>query len=78
MLFLVKKSPKFIGYLGSDFKILFNDFKTIKYSEIYDIISDEIINGKIIGWYQGRSESSPRALGNRSILVLKNYIIRKK
>jgi carbamoyltransferase len=28
-----------------------------------------IANGKIIGWYQGRSEWGPRALGNRSILV---------
>lgn len=28
-----------------------------------------IANGKIVGWYQGRSEWGPRALGNRSILV---------
>ena len=28
-----------------------------------------IANGQIIGWYQGRSEWGPRALGNRSILV---------
>ena len=26
-------------------------------------------NGKIIAWYQGRSEFGPRALGNRSILA---------
>ena len=28
-----------------------------------------IADGKIIGWYQGRSEWGPRALGNRSIVV---------
>ena len=28
-----------------------------------------IADGKIVGWYQGRSEWGPRALGNRSILV---------
>jgi carbamoyltransferase len=28
-----------------------------------------ISTGKIIGWYQGRSEYGPRALGNRSILA---------
>lgn len=27
-----------------------------------------IANGKIVGWFQGRSEFGPRALGNRSIL----------
>ena len=29
----------------------------------------EIADGKIVGWYQGRMEFGPRALGNRSILV---------
>ncbi len=28
-----------------------------------------IASGKIVGWYQGRSETGPRALGNRSILA---------
>ena len=28
-----------------------------------------IADGKIVGWYQGRSEWGPRALGNRSIVV---------
>jgi carbamoyltransferase len=29
----------------------------------------EIAQGKIVGWFQGRMESGPRALGNRSITV---------
>ena len=28
-----------------------------------------LFNGKILGWFQGRSELGPRALGNRSILA---------
>jgi carbamoyltransferase len=28
-----------------------------------------IADGKIVGWFQGRMEAGPRALGNRSILV---------
>ncbi len=27
------------------------------------------MDGKVIGWFQGRMEWGPRALGNRSILV---------
>ena len=26
------------------------------------------LNGKVVGWFQGRMEWGPRALGNRSIL----------
>jgi len=35
---------------------------------IYDEASDLLKEGKIIGWFQGKSEFGPRALGNRSIL----------
>lgn len=31
--------------------------------------ADAIADGKIIGWFQGRLEMGPRALGNRSILA---------
>lgn len=30
---------------------------------------DDILAGKVIGWYQGRFEWGPRALGNRSIMA---------
>lgn len=45
--------------------------------------ADDLINGKIIGWFQGTSESGPRALGHRSILCradrsgVKNYLNEK-
>ncbi len=35
----------------------------------YKVIAQSIADGKIVGWYQGKSESGNRALGNRSILA---------
>jgi carbamoyltransferase len=32
-------------------------------------VARDIAEGKIVGWFQGRTEWGPRALGNRSILV---------
>lgn len=32
-------------------------------------VASEITNGNVIGWFQGRAEYGPRALGNRSILA---------
>ena len=37
--------------------------------ELFSIVANEIAEGAIIGWYQGKSESGNRALGNRSILA---------
>jgi carbamoyltransferase len=36
--------------------------------ELYSTVASALANGKIIGWFQGRMEWGPRALGNRSIL----------
>ncbi len=35
---------------------------------LVDRVADEISQGKVIGWFQGRMEFGPRALGSRSIL----------
>lgn len=35
---------------------------------LYDQVSSLLANGKVVGWFQGRMEFGPRALGNRSIL----------
>jgi carbamoyltransferase len=32
-------------------------------------VSDQLIKGKIIGWFEGKAEFGPRALGHRSILA---------
>jgi carbamoyltransferase len=37
-------------------------------SQIYSLAVTNLIEEKIIGWFHGRSEFGPRALGNRSIL----------
>jgi carbamoyltransferase len=37
--------------------------------EMLSRVAERLMNGKVIGWYQGRFEWGPRALGNRSILA---------
>lgn len=37
--------------------------------DLYDLISNQLINEKIVGWFKGRMEWGPRSLGNRSILA---------
>lgn len=47
--------------------------------DLYTIVTDRIMNGEIVGWFQGRMEFGPRALGNRSILGdAKNPLMQKK
>jgi carbamoyltransferase len=36
--------------------------------QMLDVVSDAILAGKVVGWFQGRMEFGPRALGGRSIL----------
>jgi carbamoyltransferase len=36
--------------------------------ELFDRVAEELASGKIVGWFQGRMEFGPRALGGRSIL----------
>lgn len=38
-------------------------------SELMRRTAEIIVEGKILGWYQGRAEWGPRALGNRSIVA---------
>jgi carbamoyltransferase len=37
--------------------------------ELVEVAAELIASGLVMGWYQGRSEWGPRALGNRSILA---------
>jgi hypothetical protein len=37
-------------------------------TDLLDRLSDELAGGKVIGWFQGRMEFGPRALGGRSII----------
>ena len=73
-----RNKPMFSGSLGSKYdnekivKILSHyklSYKYYKDKDLFDIVTDCIVNGGVIGWFQGRAEFGPRALGNRSILV---------
>ena len=66
------------GALGSKFSDdeikKFLDDNQISYRKVdddllFDLVSDCIINAGVIGWFQGRAEFGPRALGHRSILT---------
>lgn len=41
----------------------------IEFDDLSVFISGKIADGKIVGWFQGRMEFGPRALGNRSIFA---------
>ncbi len=48
------------------------DFSVTHYdslAELCDAVAERLVAGQIIGWFQGRMEFGPRALGNRSILA---------
>lgn len=42
--------------------------KVDEYGELCDRVSELLADGNVVGWFQGRMEFGPRALGNRSIL----------
>src|SRR5206468_2701007 len=63
----------FLGhpYREKDVELALSQFR--EYLIVADLdlekLAGQILNGEIIGWYQGGSEFGPRALGNRSILA---------
>ncbi len=65
------------SYLGTEFsqdeiekelRTAGANFQTLKYDELIDKTANLLSNEKAIGWFQGRMEFGPRALGGRSIL----------
>jgi len=65
------------SYLGAEYnqeeierqlKAAGANFETFKYEELIDRTTKYLSNEKAIGWFQGRMEFGPRALGARSIL----------
>ncbi|MDR3088519.1 MAG: hypothetical protein LBU39_01705 [Desulfobulbaceae bacterium] len=45
------------------------DYKQLPDHDLFTEITKLLRRGAVVGWYQGRSEWGPRALGNRSILA---------
>ncbi len=58
----------------------FKDYKISKPDHLEQEVAEILKNEKIVAWFQGRSESGPRALGHRSLLAsvdrkdLKSYL----
>ena len=44
-------------------------YQKLERGPMLDTVSDRIAKGDVVGWFQGRMEWGPRALGNRSILA---------
>ncbi|MBL6786256.1 MAG: carbamoyltransferase [Candidatus Pelagibacter bacterium] len=66
------------SYLGPKFndeeifkslKSLRANFKKLSYNELIKETANNLANSKTVGWFQGRMEFGPRALGGRSILA---------
>ena len=43
-------------------------YERLDEKELVDHVAKDLAEGKVVGWYQGRMEFGPRALGGRSIL----------
>lgn len=44
-------------------------YKKLPDAELYDYVANRLVNAGVVGWFSGRSEFGPRALGGRSILA---------
>ncbi|MGA9544285.1 MAG: carbamoyltransferase C-terminal domain-containing protein, partial [Candidatus Sulfotelmatobacter sp.] len=66
------------SYLGPEFsdsriesslKTAGLDYRKLERTPLLEAVAEQIAAGNVIGWFQGRMEWGPRALGNRSILA---------
>jgi carbamoyltransferase len=45
------------------------DYRRLEDDELYEVVANKLIEPGVVGWYNGRAEFGPRALGARSILA---------
>jgi carbamoyltransferase len=66
------------GYFGSQFsneeiiEVLESqhiNYEKLEGKDLYNKVTDCLINAGVVGWFQGRAEFGPRALGHRSIIA---------
>ena len=71
--FVMKNSylgPEFSdARIESDLKKAKLLYRKLEREPLLDSVAEKIAAGKVVGWFQGRMEWGPRALGNRSILA---------
>ncbi len=70
-----KIEPMKHSYLGPEFsdkeiqrELVTSGFAFSYENDICEIVAELLSRGNVVGWFQGRMEWGPRALGNRSIL----------
>lgn len=44
-------------------------YRKLEHPALLDAVAEQIAAGNVVGWFQGRTEWGPRALGNRSIVA---------
>jgi carbamoyltransferase len=73
-----RSAPIYSAYTGSQYsneeilqllKEKDVEYKFMSDESLVDYVSDRIINAGVVGWFSGRSEFGPRALGGRSIIA---------
>ncbi len=78
MLGMPRSSPVYSAYTGSRYSndeieiVLKSEgirYKKLNDADLYDIVTDKLVEPGVVGWFSGRSEFGPRALGGRSILA---------
>jgi carbamoyltransferase len=62
--------PKYnYDQIEKDFKELNCNYKKLAENDLIETVAKELSSEKTVGWFQGRMEFGPRALGGRSILA---------
>lgn len=73
-----RTEPVFSAYTGSRFS---NEeienllqqrniaYRRLEDKELFDLVTDKLIEPGVVGWFNGRAEFGPRALGGRSIIA---------
>src|SRR5205085_9032954 len=69
LLFAPFTGPEFSNHeIAAELKRSNLKFETLSDDKLIDRAARDIADGLVVGWFQGRMEFGPRALGNRSIL----------
>ena len=73
-----RTAPVYSAYTGSRFsndeieKVLKKEgvqYRKLNDHDLYEAVSDKLMEPGVVGWFSGRAEFGPRALGGRSILA---------